>query len=109
MLNDSKTCEGNSRKETKIYWEQRNAEIIDVYRVKQLRRKLSYFIDINECDVIGKCSQICNNTKGSYKCSCKSDYVLSPNGRNCNPTPGIYLSFFETLTFKVYHYSTVLS
>ena len=90
---------------SKICCEQRNAEIIDVYRVKQLRRKLSYFIDIDECDVIGKCSQICTNTKGSYKCSCTSDYVLSPNGRNCNPTAGICLSFSETwTTSKVYHY-----
>ena len=88
MLNDSKTCEGNSRKKTKIYCEQRNAEIIDVYKMERLKRKLSYFIDINECDIIGQCSQICTNTKGSYKCSCTSDYVLSPNGRNCNPTAG---------------------
>ncbi|CAB4007043.1 low-density lipo receptor-related 4 isoform X1 [Paramuricea clavata] len=44
--------------------------------------------DINECDTIGKCSQVCTNTEGSYKCSCKSGYVLSPNGRNCIPTSG---------------------
>ncbi|MCJ8744681.1 hypothetical protein PDJAM_G00121590 [Pangasius djambal] len=27
-------------------------------------------IDINECKQFGVCSQLCNNTKGSYKCSC---------------------------------------
>ena len=111
MLNDSKTCEGNSRKETKIYCKQRNAEVIDVYRVKQLRRKLSYFIDINECDIIGKCSQKCTNTEGSYKCSCTSDYVLSPNGRSCNPTPGIWHSKFIIirLFYHELHPTSILS
>lgn len=30
----------------------------------------SLFSDKNECRQFGVCSQICNNTKGSYKCSC---------------------------------------
>lgn len=28
------------------------------------------FPDKNECRQFGVCSQICNNTKGAYKCSC---------------------------------------
>ncbi len=28
------------------------------------------FLDKNECKQFGVCSHICNNTKGSYKCSC---------------------------------------
>lgn len=28
------------------------------------------FSDKNECLQFGVCSHICNNTKGSYKCSC---------------------------------------
>ena len=80
LLIDSKTCEGNNSlgKELKINCEQRNAECI-----------LCSFLDINECDIIGQCSQKCTNTYGSYKCSCTTDYVLSPNGRNCNPTTGL--------------------
>ena len=41
--------------------------------------------DINECDQDnGGCSQICNNTFGSYKCSCKQGYTLDINGFNCS-------------------------
>ncbi|KAI5629621.1 low-density lipoprotein receptor-related protein 1, partial [Silurus asotus] len=25
---------------------------------------------VNECKQFGVCSQLCNNTKGSHKCSC---------------------------------------
>lgn len=32
--------------------------------------------DINECDTLGTCSHFCNNTKGSFKCSCGDGYVL---------------------------------
>lgn len=31
---------------------------------------LGCFTDKNECKEFGVCSHICNNTKGSYKCSC---------------------------------------
>ena len=37
--------------------------------------------DVNECDTPGSCSQICNNTKGSFKCSCLSGYSLDPQYR----------------------------
>jgi hypothetical protein len=32
--------------------------------------------DINECEEPGKCSQMCINRKGGYKCECKPGYVL---------------------------------
>ncbi|KAI8787512.1 low-density lipoprotein receptor-related protein 8 [Biomphalaria glabrata] len=32
--------------------------------------------DINECEIPGTCSQICVNTKGSYKCECEKNYSL---------------------------------
>ena len=40
--------------------------------------------DINEC-VIGTsgCSQLCNNTNGSYICSCKRGYKLSSDHNTC--------------------------
>ena len=34
-------------------------------------------LDINECDVLnGGCSHYCNNTDGSYYCSCPVGYDL---------------------------------
>ncbi|XP_066097201.1 vitamin K-dependent protein S [Saccopteryx bilineata] len=43
--------------------------------------------DINECkdpsNLNGGCSQICDNTPGSYQCSCKSGFVLLPNEKDC--------------------------
>ena len=38
--------------------------------------------DIDECAEHGKCSQICTNTKGSYKCSCNAGYQLDLVGRD---------------------------
>ena len=43
------------------------------------------FSDINECapnGVLGPCAQICTNTPGSFKCSCKAGYTVS--GYACN-------------------------
>ena len=41
-------------------------------------------IDINECaGNIDDCAQVCNNTDGSFQCSCNSGYSLSSNGRSC--------------------------
>ena len=42
-----------------------------------------HFSDINECDVYGQCTQLCTNTKGSYKCSCKPGYGLEPDKKTC--------------------------
>ncbi|KAF5923888.1 hypothetical protein HPG69_010316, partial [Diceros bicornis minor] len=43
--------------------------------------------DINECkdptNVNGGCSQICDNTPGSYQCSCKSGFVMLSNKKDC--------------------------
>ncbi|XP_029795022.1 vitamin K-dependent protein S [Suricata suricatta] len=43
--------------------------------------------DINECkdpsNVNGGCSQICDNTPGSYHCSCKSGFLMLSNKRDC--------------------------
>ena len=43
-----------------------------------------YISDINECNYSnGGCEHICNNTVGSYYCTCNSGYTLNKNGRNC--------------------------
>ena len=42
-------------------------------------------VDINEC-IRGTagCTQICNNTLGSYICSCNSGYTLDADNHTCN-------------------------
>lgn len=39
------------------------------------------YTDVNEClseDIHG-CSQLCNNTEGSYNCLCGSGFILDPS------------------------------
>nr|AVK72361.1 tolloid/BMP-1 protein [Meara stichopi] len=43
-----------------------------------------WFLDKNECqDDNGGCAHICTNTLGSYNCSCRADYTLHHNMREC--------------------------
>ena len=40
--------------------------------------------DVNECLTNnGGCAQICNNTIGSFRCSCNSGYSLFADARSC--------------------------
>ena len=40
--------------------------------------------DLNECDINnGGCDQICENTAGSFRCSCRPGYNESQNGASC--------------------------
>uniref|UniRef100_A0A8D2CWW6 Vitamin K-dependent protein S n=1 Tax=Sciurus vulgaris TaxID=55149 RepID=A0A8D2CWW6_SCIVU len=43
--------------------------------------------DINECkdasNLNGGCSQICDNTPGSYHCSCRSGFIMLSNKKDC--------------------------
>ena len=41
--------------------------------------------DVNECaDDISGCSDICNNTEGSYSCGCPIGYQLANDLHNCS-------------------------
>ena len=43
-----------------------------------------YFtIDINECNGPHGCEHTCNNTAGSFECSCDDGYELQSNGTAC--------------------------
>ena len=45
----------------------------------------SFYIDVDECsESTDGCEQTCNNTVGSYMCSCGSGYRLANNGLMCN-------------------------
>ena len=42
-------------------------------------------IDIDECSMqVDECDHNCNNTLGSYTCSCNDGYLLDRNGLQCN-------------------------
>ena len=46
---------------------------------------LIIFIDINECAIgTSGCSQLCNNTIGSYVCACNPGYQLSYDNKTCS-------------------------
>lgn len=42
------------------------------------------YIDVNECNTANNCQQICDNTDGSYMCSCNMNYVLNADNRTCD-------------------------
>ena len=42
-----------------------------------------YCIDINECE-LGVCDQNCNNTNGSFTCSCEEGYNMNTDNRSCD-------------------------
>ena len=43
-----------------------------------------YITDINECNTNnGGCDHICRNTRGSFKCSCNTSYILAADQKTC--------------------------
>ena len=58
---------------------------------------LVFWLDIHECDIPGKCSQLCDSSKGDVTtCSCVTGYSLEPNRRSCKAIgKPRKLSFFE--------------
>jgi len=43
-----------------------------------INRAILKFLDVNECEIEGSCSQICINEKGTYKCECEQGYLRDP-------------------------------
>lgn len=54
---------------------------------------LFLFLDVNECRILGTCSQLCTNKKGSYKCSCLPGYQLEGK-RHCKALGRTVCMFF---------------
>ena len=59
------------------------------------------FTDINECAINNAgCSQVCNNTEGSYYCDCYPGYELGLNNHTCN---GRCTTFTKVLIYNGYY------
>ena len=52
-------------------------------RLKTNILRISFIPDIDECSSANECHQnaLCNNTKGSYNCTCKDGF--EGDGKNC--------------------------
>ena len=49
------------------------------------------FVDVDECALDnGFCEHSCNNTIGSYHCTCNDGFILLEDDRGCT---GIFLHF----------------
>ena len=60
----------------------------------------TYFADVDECQFNnGNCSIGCENTNGSYACSCVEGYQLNEDGRTCT---GLYFHIYIFLDFIDY-------
>ena len=47
-------------------------------------------VDIDECnEVPGACSQLCQNSQGSYTCKCADGYAKAPDGGTCKKKDGV--------------------
>lgn len=49
-----------------------------------------FLTDINECKENFPCSHMCNNTIGSFYCSCAEGYILESDKRYCKVAQGKY-------------------
>ena len=70
-------------------------------------------LDINECQTDnGGCGQTCDNTDGSYKCSCLVGYELTGDGQNCigeyTPTYILYSGLKQSwFSIFIVHYNII--
>ena len=68
------------------------------------------FIDINECAIgASGCSQLCNNTIGSYVCACNPGYQLSYDSLTCNGECGDSIEWCVAINFTSYNLTMQMS
>jgi hypothetical protein len=58
--------------------------------------KYIVILDIDECQGTSACSQLCQNTIGSYTCSCRPEYNLHSDGKSCIGKYVLTSSFAKT-------------
>ena len=59
-------------------------------------------IDINECE-LGYCNHFCNNTEGSFICSCQDGYALDVDSRTCiGESSAFILEFVDIISLYRY-------
>ena len=57
------------------------------------------FSDVDECSAdTDNCTQNCENTDGSFTCSCNDGYTTTDNGITCD---GMILSTFWNMTLQM--------
>ncbi|CAF0886571.1 unnamed protein product [Adineta steineri] len=58
-------------------------------------------IDVNECEIWDECDQDCQNTIGSYACTCRANYTLESNNR-CKHINSDNMKMFVSIANKIY-------
>ena len=58
---------------------------VGVGDIDKIHKEVLFFskLDLNECQVGGYCSQVCQNEIGGYKCSCQLGYGLAEDNSTC--------------------------
>ena len=83
---------GKFLKETRTHSLRRPSKIIYLIKPSQYQGSFFHpllmlnhsFLDVNECQPISDCMQICENTIGSYNCKCNADFKVDPsNSKDC--------------------------
>ena len=70
---------------------------------------LLYTIDIDEClEGQDRCVQLCQNTIGSYRCNCRSGYIIDVDGTSCDGKSCITMmpAVGEIRSTPLYHQQT---
>ncbi|CAM4944086.1 unnamed protein product [Rotaria socialis] len=58
-------------------------------------------IDVNECEIWDECDQDCQNTIGSYVCTCRANYTLEV-GNRCKHINSDNMKMFVAIANKIY-------
>ena len=66
------------------YWMKTTMDVL-VTQCTAVKILMHSHVDINECAVgNGGCDQHCQNTNGSYHCTCDGGWRLDPDSHTCN-------------------------
>ena len=57
--------------------------------------------DVDECKVAGMCSQVCENKKGGYRCSCHDGYEWDAMDHRCRATRNSCAACFFSLAYII--------